>query len=224
MALRNIIEKGITFSYDDNIRISSAMSSIMTNQGNSTNKKYDYDPDSRKIIMGLDIDWCNAQLNDNTSIQTTSDLMNIIKTLLTKVVKLEKQVHDLQVNSGQVILPETEYTGIFDEIDDNNLIESIVSIVENLPQSKPEEPELIDMTGETQPTMKYLIYPIEWEIFDDELDTLIYPKIYDENGFEMGVSWHGDEDSSIVEYNGINYRILDIVLGQGNYIIEYSNV
>ena len=52
-----------------------------------------------------------------------------------------------------------------------------------------------------------------------EKEQLIKPVIKDENNFEIGAAYNSE--TPIIEYNNVQYRVLDIMFGKGNYTIEF---
>lgn len=87
----------------------------------------------------------------------------------------------------------------------------------NLNASKPSA-ESIDMTDLTGPTEFYLIYPVAWEVIEN--DFIEKPVITDDaNGGEIGI-WFESQDPKIT-VSGKDYRIANIQLGKGTFTIEF---
>ncbi len=88
-------ENGVQFSYDDNIAIGIPAGGVFTNQSQirRVDNKYYYEfkPEAPRPIMGLDINWCNADIGEDRKIDTTEELFN----WLIAVEKLAKESADL---------------------------------------------------------------------------------------------------------------------------------
>lgn len=83
--------------------------------------------------------------------------------------------------------------------------------------TKPTEEITLDMNGLTGPTTQYIVYPIDWEVVEN--DQLVSPVIKDENNFEIGTYF--DDETPTIEVNEVTYRILDVELGKGTYKLVF---
>ena len=87
----------------------------------------------------------------------------------------------------------------------------------NLNASKPSA-ESIDMTDLTGPTEFYLIYPVAWEVIEN--DFIEKPVIIDDtNGGDVGIWFEGQDPKITV--SGKDYRIANVELGKGTFTIEF---
>lgn len=125
-------EDGVQFSYDDNIAIGIPVGGVFTNQAQirRVDNKYYYEfkPEASRPIMGLDINWCNADIGENRKIDTTEELFNWLIT----VEELAKESADLS----------NYYTK--DDVDD--IISPIDSAIVDLDSSKADKTALGDLT------------------------------------------------------------------------------
>ena len=131
--------------------------------------------------------------------------------LLARVTALEDLVHSYHSNDQ-----EPNETPVFMVSTEIPTIENFDKFI-NTNADKPEEPQAINMTELSGPTLHHLIYPLDWEVVEN--DQLIKPVIKDENNFEIGAAYNSE--TPIIEYNNVQYRVLDIMFGKGNYTIEF---
>ena len=134
-------------------------------------------------------------------------------TLLERIKTLERAFSELvpqepQNESYSVIIPSSN-----DQLTAEEIAASITPNIE-----KPEVVQSLDMTQLDSPTDTYLVYPLSWEIIEN--DQIVSPIIKDWNDFEIGFSVN--EETPTIEVNNVVYRVSDVKLGKGKYTIEFK--
>ena len=138
--------------------------------------------------------------------QENAALLERIKTLERAFSELVPQ--EPQNESYSVIIPSSN-----DQLTAEEIAASITPNVE-----KPEVVQSLDMTQLDSPTDTYLVYPLSWEIIEN--DQIVSPIIKDWNDFEIGFSVN--EETPTIEVNNVAYRVSDVKLGKGKYTIEFK--
>ena len=183
--------------------------SIFSSNDNRTNKSL--------IINAVDIDWNGAIVGENKTINTTGELLSWVKdtfdTLLERIKTLERAYSNLVPQESE----DESYNVIIPESNEPLTLEEIIANI-NPDAEKPEVVQSLNMTELSNPTDTYLVYPLSWEIIEN--NQIVSPVIKDWNGFEIG--FNINEDTPTVMVNGVEYRVSDIKLGQGNYTIEFK--
>ena len=138
--------------------------------------------------------------------QENAALLERIKTLERAFSELVPQ--EPQNESYSVIIPSSN-----DQLTAEEIAASITPNVE-----KPEVVQSLNMTQLDSPTDTYLVYPLSWEIIEN--DQIVSPIIKDWNDFEIGFSVN--EETPTIEVNNVVYRVSDVKLGKGKYTIEFK--
>ena len=136
--------------------------------------------------------------------------------LLERIQRLETIISNLDPNAPQEPGDES-YSVIIPSSNEPLTPEEIAASI-NPEATKPETAQFMDMTELSNPTDTYLVYPLSWEIIEN--DQIVSPVIKDWNGFEIG--FNINEDTPTVMVNDVEYRVSDIKLGKGQYIIEFK--
>ena len=133
--------------------------------------------------------------------------------LLGRIQALEKAFSELVPEE-----PHNESYNVIIPVSNEPLTAEEIAASINPNAEKPELVQSLNMTQLENPTDTYLVYPLSWEIIEN--DQIISPIIKDWNGFEVGFSIN--EDTPIITVNNVEYRVSDIKLGKGNYTIEFK--
>jgi len=148
-----------------------------------------------------------------TQTQQIETLQSDNAALLERIKRLEKAFSNLVPAE-----PEDEsYNVIVPTSDEPLTLEEIITSI-NPEAEKPEVVQALNMNQLSNPTDTYLVYPLSWEIVED--DQIVSPIIKDWNGFEIGFSIN--EDTPTVMVDEVEYRVSDIKLGKGQYTIEFK--
>ena len=83
---------------------------------------------------------------------------------------------------------------------------------------KPTTKQIIDMSNLSGSTEVYFVYPLEWEVIEN--NAFVLPKIYDQtSGLEMGFEIFDDQPTITV--NDITFRICITDLGKGTFEVRF---
>ena len=189
--------KEIADALNDNATMEQVSQAIST----KANSDDVYTKDEVDLLINQALEENNVQLRAENDI------------LLERIKALEKSFSELvpeepQDESYNVIIPTSNEPLTAEEI--------AASINPNA--EKPELVQSLNMTQLENPTDTYLVYPLSWEIIEN--DQIISPIIKDWNGFEIG--FNVNEETPTVTVNDIEYRVSDIKLGKGKYTIEFK--
>ena len=175
-----------------------------------------------------------AEKANSEDVYTKDEVDNIVNGLSEIVETQTQQIETLQSNNAALLErikrlekafsnlvpaePEDEsYNVIVPTSDEPLTLEEIIASI-NPEAEKPEVVQALNMNQLSNPTDTYLVYPLSWEIVED--DQIVSPVIKDWNGFEIGFSIN--EDTPTVMVDEVEYRVSDIKLGKGQYTIEFK--
>ena len=145
--------------------------------------------------------------------QMISGLQTDNTVLLNRVKDLERALSSLNPQEPE----EKNYNVIVPENDEPLTLEDIIASIDTEVE-KPEVVQALNMTQLDNPTDTYLVYPLSWEIIEN--DQIVSPIIKDWNGFEVGFNINTDTPTVMVD--DVEYRVSDIKLGKGTYTIEFK--
>ena len=182
----------------DNDDVVSSLTNTLAEKANSEDV---YTKDEVDALIGTSIETELTQLREENA------------ALLERIKNLERAFSNLVPEE-----PEDEsYNVIVPTSDEPLTLEEIIAAI-NPEAEKPEVVQSLNMTQLSNPTDTYLVYPLSWEIIED--DQIVSPIIKDWNGFEIG--FNVNEDTPTVMVDDVEYRVSDIKLGKGQYTIEFK--
>ena len=133
--------------------------------------------------------------------------------LVERIKKLEKAISNLNPEEPS----EKNYNIIINDSNEPLTLEEIIASIDTEAE-KPELVQALNMSNLSNPTESYLVYPLSWEIIEN--DQIVSPVIKDWNGFEIGFNINEDTPTFMVD--DVEYRVSDIKLGKGSYTIEFK--
>ena len=151
-------------------------------------------------------------ISEKANTEDLNNLINICTQLTEKVNELEARINELHPGGDEPIENSKAFNlGLVIPTDENigDLIDGTMD--------KPTAVQQLDLNDLQTASMMHLVYPLSWEVVEN--DMLVSPIIRDENGFEQGVVINSETPT--IEYNGVQYRIIDTQLGKGNYTIKF---
>ena len=95
-------------------------------------------------------------------------------------------------------------------------VEDLEDIATNL--VKPTTPQIIDMSNLSGETEVYFVYPLEWEVIEN--DAFVLPEIYDKIG-GFGIGFEISDDQPTITVNDITFRICVTNLGKGTFEVRF---
>lgn len=155
---------------------------------------------SEDVYTKDEIDTELIQLREENAVllERIQILENLVSTIVIEEPKNES--YNIITNSNGLLTPEEIASSI------------------NPNAEKPNKIQSLNMTELSSPTDAYLVYPLSWEIIEN--DQIVSPIIKDWNGFEIGLSIN--ENTPTILVNDVEYRVTDIKLGKGTYLIEFK--
>ena len=157
---------------------------------------------------------------NSDDVYTKAEVDTLINQLRTENNVLVQRIKTLEKSFSELVPeePQDESYNIIVPTSNEPLTAEDIAAAINPNAEKPELVQSLNMTQLENPTDTYLVYPLSWEIIEN--DQIISPIIKDWNGFEVG--FNINEDTPIITVNNVEYRVSDIKLGKGNYTIEFK--
>ena len=157
---------------------------------------------------------------NSDDVYTKAEVDTLINQLRTENNVLVQRIKTLEKAFSELVPeePQDESYNVIVPTSNEPLTAEDIAAAINPNAEKPELVQSLNMTQLENPTDTYLVYPLSWEIIEN--DQIISPIIKDWNGFEVG--FNINEDTPIITVNNVEYRVSDIKLGKGNYTIEFK--